>query len=150
MDLNNFTLLLFSCCSALITFLLSGKLNFGPVRASALVGGSIALFFYVFPSIFNSDLSNNLPVACFGASFIGMVSSRLITNYILIVFSVCVFTFIYLNTSSLFHGFGGSLGAIACISILVTIGLTIVLNKFVRLNRFFFFKNQYLRWKFKR
>lgn len=150
MDLINFTLLFFSCCSALITFFLSEKLNFGAVRASALVGGSIALFFYSFPSVFNSYLTDNLPIACFGASFIGMVSSRVVANYILIMFSASVFTFIYLNTSSLFHGFGGALGATACISILVTISLTTVLNKFIRLNRYFFFKNQYLRWKYKR
>ncbi|GAL64029.1 hypothetical protein JCM19300_3232 [Algibacter lectus] len=40
-------------------------------------------------------LTQNLPLVCFGASFIGMVSFKVLSNYLLIGFSGIVFTIIF-------------------------------------------------------
>ncbi|UNY97866.1 hypothetical protein MQE36_12310 [Zhouia spongiae] len=113
---------------ALGTFILNTKLKQGPVRASALLALLVGGFFYLFPDTLPLQLSQNIPVIFIGGTFIGMVSSRVVSNYLLIALSGLIFSFFYLNTSKFFEGYGGALGTAACISLLATLSIPF-LNK---------------------
>ncbi|MHA6246634.1 hypothetical protein ACXYMU_01770 [Pontibacter sp. CAU 1760] len=111
--------------AALCTYALNVKLHQGPVRASAGLSLAVGLLFYFFPHLLPAYLTQHIPVVFIGASFIGMVSSNVVSSYLLIGTSGFLFSLIYLNTSSFFAGYGGSLGTAACISLLLTISLPI-------------------------
>ncbi|WP_147676030.1 hypothetical protein [Algibacter pacificus] len=134
MDIEQFILFLVGGISAMVTFFLHVDLKQGPVRASALVGVLFGVFVLWFPDLLSAYLTKNLPLVCFGASFIGMVSSKVLSNYFLIGFSGVVFTIIFFNTSRYFNGFGGGLGSAACIALLVSLSFP-VLRKQRRLRK---------------
>lgn len=115
--------------SALLTYLVNNKYGQGPVRASAGLSLLVGLFFYFFPGIFTAYLTKNIPLVFIGATFIGMVSSKILSSYLLVGFSGFLFGIIYLNASPLFKGYGGALGTTAAISVLVSMSLTIVTKK---------------------
>lgn len=129
MKIAHFILVFAGSLSAIVTYLLQFKYKQSAVRASALVGVFSGLFVLVFPNVLSSYLSQNLPLVCFGASFIGMVSSNLVKSYWVIGVSGTIFTILFLNTSKFFTGFGGGLGSAACIALLVTLAIPIVVNK---------------------
>ncbi|MDO6854932.1 hypothetical protein Q4599_15180 [Cellulophaga lytica] len=129
MKIAHFILIFVGSLSAILTYLLQFKYKQSAVRASALVGVFSALFVLLFPNVLTNYLSQNIPLVCFGASFIGMVSSKLVKSYWIISVSGAIFTILYLNTSSFFAGFGGGLGSAACIALLVTLAIPIVVNK---------------------
>jgi len=134
MDIEQFILFLLGGISAMFTFFLHVDLKQGPVRASALVGVFVGVFVLLFPNVLSAYLTKNVPLVCFGASFIGMVSSKVLSNYFLIGLSGIVFTIIFFNTSSFFEGFGGGLGSAACIALLVSLSFP-VLRKRRRVKR---------------
>ncbi|MDN3666579.1 hypothetical protein ACFFU1_13750 [Algibacter miyuki] len=126
MGIEQFILFLVGGVSAVLTFFLHVDLKQGPVRASSLVGVLVGVFVLVCPDLLSPYLTKNLPLVCFGASFIGMVSSKVLSNYLLIGFSGIVFTIIFFNTSSFFNGFGGGLGSAACIALLVSLSFPLI------------------------
>ncbi|MGY0392777.1 hypothetical protein ACW5R3_09510 [Bizionia sp. KMM 8389] len=126
MVLEHFILIVLGGLSAVLTFVLHVPLKQGPVRASALIGVLVGGFVWLFPDLMPEYFTKNVPLVCFGASFIGMVSSKVLSNYLLIGVSGAIFTIIFLNTSSYFNGFGGGLGSAACIALLVTLGIPII------------------------
>ncbi|WP_452231995.1 hypothetical protein [Lacinutrix sp. MEBiC02595] len=142
MDIAHFILLLAGGFSSILTFVLQVNYKQGAVRASALVGVFVGIFVLVFPKLLSPYLTTNLPLVCFGASFIGMVSSKVLSNYFLIGISGIVFTLIFLNTSTYFQGFGGGLGSAACIALLVTLSIPILKKKGTLSNGFFQLRNQ--------
>ena len=142
MDLDFFILVLVGGTSSIITFLLQLKYQQGPVRSSALVGVFISVFVLLFPNLLSVYLTENLPLICFGASFIGMVSSKIMSDYLLIGISGIVFTIIYFNTSSYFNGFGGGLGSAACIALLVTLSIPVFKKKRKLSNGFLLLRRQ--------
>lgn len=117
------------CFSAILTYVLNNKLNLGAVRASALVGCLAGGFVLLFPHVLSDYLTHTLPLVFFGASFIGMVSSEVLSNYFLIALSGGIFTCLFLNSSRLFHGFGGGLGIAACVALLITLAIPVIVNK---------------------
>ncbi len=119
-----FFLVLAGAFSAMITFLLHNRYKQGIVRASAIVGLISGGFVYFFPDLLSPFLTDNLALVCFGASFIGMVSSQVLNNYWVLAIAGIVFTILYLSASSYIDGFGGSLGAAACIALLMVLGIT--------------------------
>ncbi|MFI2741416.1 hypothetical protein ACG2LH_01640 [Zhouia sp. PK063] len=129
---------------AIATYIVNENLKQGPVRASALLSLLVASFFYFFPDVCNINLTTHIPVVFIGASFIGMVSARVLSSYVLIGFSGLIFSVIYLNSSHFFEGYGGALGTAACISILVTLSLPVffknrkVNNGLMQLRNLFF------------
>ncbi|MGJ8733711.1 MAG: hypothetical protein ACSHW4_11215 [Cellulophaga sp.] len=129
MRTEHFVLLLIGSLSAIVTFLLQFKYKQSAVRASALVGVLSGGFVFIFPNLLPTYFSHHLPLVCFGASFIGMVSSSVTKSYWVISISGVIFTVLYLNTSTYFTGFGGGLGSAACIALLVTLAIPIVVNK---------------------
>jgi len=112
--------------SAILTYLVNNKYEQGAVRASAGLSLLVGLFFYIFPEIFTAYLTKNIPIVFIGATFIGMVSSKVLHNVYLIAIAGFVFALIYLNTSHYFKGYGGALGTTAAISVLVSLSLALV------------------------
>lgn len=112
--------------SAILTYVVNNKYRQGAVRASASLSLWVGLFFYSFPDIFNPYLTKNIPIVFIGATFIGMVSSKILPSYLLVGFSGFIFSIIYLNASPFFKGYGGALGTTAAISVLVSLSLAVV------------------------
>ncbi|WP_344851177.1 hypothetical protein [Pedobacter jeongneungensis] len=127
--LNGAILLLVGFFGAMLTFYLNEGLGQGPVRSSAMLSLGVALFFHFFPHITDPYIVKNIPLVFIGSSFIGMVSSRLVSNYWLIGLAGTVFCIIFLNTSRFFTGYGGALGISACISLLAILSIPIVTKK---------------------
>lgn len=149
MDINQLILIIAGGLSAIITFVIQVNLQQGAVRASAIVGVFTGVFVLVFPELLPLYLTKNLPLVCFGASFIGMVSSNVLSNYFLIGISGVLFTIIFLNTSNYFDGFGGGLGSAACISLLITLSIPVLKKKGTLSNGFLLLKKQ-IKYKKKR
>lgn len=122
-------LIISGALSAVITFILNVKFKQGHVRASALVGVVVGCFVLLFPNLFSQYLNHNLPLVCFGASFVGMVSHKVLGNYYLLALSGGIFTILFLNISSMFNGFGGGLGATACVALLITLAIPVIFKK---------------------
>ena len=67
-----------------------------------------------------------------GASFVGMVSEKVINNYWILASAGIIFSILYLNTGSYFEGFGGALGTTASISVIVTMGIILFKKRFIK------------------
>jgi len=132
MTLEFLVLFVVGALAAVITFILHTTFKQNTVRASALVGLFSSLVVFAFPEYLSDYLITHIPLIAFGASFIGMVSSTVISNVFLLGFSGGVFTFIFLNANSIFNGFGGGLGVSACISLLIVLALPIIFKKRTR------------------
>lgn len=117
-----------STLSALSTYFISERLNQGAVRASALVTLVISLIFLLSADWISEPYYTQLPVVVFGASFVGMVSSKILQQYLSVAFSGIIFSIIYLNLSPYFNGVGGALGTTACISVICTYGFLALRN----------------------
>ncbi len=122
-------LILSGAFSAVITFIINVKFNQGHVRASAIVGVAVGCFVLFFPNSFSAYLTYHLPLVCFGASFVGMVSHKVLSNYLLIALSGGLFTVLFLNLSKMFNGFGGGLGVTACLALLITLAIPVIFKK---------------------
>ncbi|SDZ88564.1 hypothetical protein [Pedobacter hartonius] len=129
-------LLITSFLSSVATFYVNEDLKQGPVRSSAVLSLIVGVCFYFFSHSINSYLVKNIPIVFIGASFIGMVSVRLLSNYLLIGTAGVIFCLIYLNTSKFFNGYGGALGISASIALLAVLSIPI-LNKKKRLTNGF-------------
>ena len=115
--------LLFGILGAVIPYYLTRELGIEPVKASALPSLILALAFYFFPQILSESLNFHIPVVFFGASFVGMVSKKILPYYLEVAFAGIIFSMLYLNASSFFNGYGGGLGTPACISVLSIYGI---------------------------
>ncbi|WP_405604431.1 hypothetical protein [Polaribacter sp. Asnod1-A03] len=142
MDLEFLLLLIIGGGSAVATFVLQIKWKQSPVRSSAIVGVIAGISVLIFPNLLSAYLTDNIPLVCFGASFIGMVSSKVVSNHVLIGISGVVFTIIYFNTSTYFNGFGGGLGSAACIALLVTLSIPVLKKKKSISNGFLLLRRQ--------
>ena len=124
-----FVLILTGIAGVILTFTTSNLLQQGAVRASAGLSLLVALFFYFFPNLFSEYLTHNIPFLFFGASFVGMVSKNLVSNYWALGISGIIFSILYINTGPYFEGFGGALGTTASISVIVILGVIILQKK---------------------
>ncbi len=127
--MNELTIIITGILGATVTYFISHRFKQGPVRSSALLSLIVGLLFNFFPDILNPYLTNNIPVVFIGATFIGMVSSTTHKNYFSLAFAGSLFSLIYIHKNHLFEGFGGALGALAFITLLVSMGGSVVLNK---------------------
>lgn len=123
---------------AIISFLLNEKAGMGAVRGSALPSLIVGLFFYAFPEVFSVSLTKNIPLVFFGASFIGMVSSSVLANLMLLGTSGAIFSLIFISTSQFFTGYGGALGTTASIALLFSLGIA----TFSKSKIFYFFRRE--------
>ncbi|CAM4044945.1 hypothetical protein SAMN06265348_101521 [Pedobacter westerhofensis] len=118
-----------SFVSSVTTFYANEHLKYGPVRSSAMLSLAVGLFFYFFPHLMNSFLVKNIPIVFIGGSFIGMVSSRVLSNYLLIGTAGLIFCLIYINTSRFFNGYGGAVGTASAIALLAVLSLPVVTKR---------------------
>lgn len=126
---NLLVLLAVSFISASLTFYVNEDLKQGPVRSSALLSLFVGLFFHFFPQIIDPYLVKNIPIVFIGASFVGMVSAKLLPNRLLIGTGGVIFCLIFLHTSLFFNGYGGALGTSASIALLAVLSIPIVGKK---------------------
>ena len=105
---------------ATLTYYVSEELNQGAVRASAVLALIVGLFFYWFPNVLSSYLTNTIPIVYIGTSFIGMASPKGSKNYLLLAIAGVFFSIIYVNKSHFFNGYGGALGTLAFITLIAT------------------------------
>ena len=125
-------ILIISILGVISTFYVSTKMDHGAVRASAGLSLIVGLFFYIFPELLSNFLTHNIPLAFMGASFVGMVSEKIIDNYWVLTAAGIIFSILYLNTGSYFEGFGGALGTTASISVIVIMGLILLKKRFIK------------------
>jgi hypothetical protein len=112
--------------SAMLTFFVNEDLKQGPVRSSSILSLLVGGYFYFLPSTMDPYLVKNIPIVFIGASFVGMVSARLLSNYLLIGIGGIIFCVIYLHTSNFFNGYGGALGTSASIALLAVLSMPII------------------------
>lgn len=122
-------IILTSIISACLTFYVNEHLKQGPVRSSALLSLIVGVVFYFLKGIVSDDIVKNIPIAFIGASFIGMVSSKALSEMRLIGFAGFIFSLIYINTSRFFNGYGGALGTSASISVMATMCIPIFIPR---------------------
>lgn len=113
---------------AVVTFWVNEVLSQGPVRSSALPSLIIGLIFHFWRGNIPETL-HAVPTIYIGASFVGMVSSNVMSGYRRVGTAGFIYAVIYLNSSLFFQGFGGALGMTAAISVLVTLCFPTVVTK---------------------
>ncbi len=129
--MDNLFIILTGIIAVIGTFYISTRLNQGAVRASAGLSLIVALITLIYPDLFSTYLLVHIPIVFLGASFVGMVSKELISNYWILALAGLLFSLLYLNTGSYFEGFGGALGTTASISVVLILGL----KTFIKLTR---------------
>lgn len=125
--MDPFILITTGIISAILTYIMSVRLQHGPIRSSAFLSLVVGLFFYIFPDILSEYLTKNIPLVFIGASFVGMTSPKVLSSCKYIAASGLIFSLIYLTTSIFFAGSGGGLGTTACISVLMVFGFNVIL-----------------------
>ena len=136
--MNSFVILITGVLGAILTYFFSHELKQGPVRSSAVLALIVSLFFYSFPDLLNMYLTKNIPIVFIGATFIGMISSSGKQRYVQLVVAGAFFSLMYIYNYDLFEGYGGSLGALAFIALLVTLFLSYLFSRSRRLIHQFF------------
>ncbi|MFT7298576.1 MAG: hypothetical protein ACI81S_001578 [Sphingobacteriales bacterium] len=121
--MENVIIIFTAVIAASSTFYASTTLKMGPVRASALLSLIVALFFNFFDTLLSPELTKVIPIVFFGASFLGMVSPKVLSNYRFLALGGFLFSLIFINTSFFFQGFGGALGTSANIAVLISFAL---------------------------
>lgn len=145
---NQLILLAVSFLSASITFYVNEGLKQGPIRSSAILSLTVGLYFHFFPNTMDSYLVKNIPIVFIGGSFVGMVSARLLSSYLLIGAGGIIFCLIFLHTSKFFNGYGGALGTSASIALLAVLSIPIVgkgrklTNGIIQLRKILFRRNK--------
>jgi uncharacterized membrane protein len=84
-----------SIVGVVLTFYVSTKMEHGAVRASAGLSLIVGIFFYLFPAVLSPYLTHNIPLAFMGASFVGMVSEKIIQNYWILALAGIMFYSIF-------------------------------------------------------
>lgn len=136
--MNYLFIILTGIAAVIGTFYTSTNLNTSAVRASAGLSLIVAAIPLIFPNLLSNYLEIHIPAVFFGASFVGMVSKDLLSNYWLLALAGIIFSLLYINTGSYFEGFGGALGTTASISVILTLGI----NSVTRVSKFAYKKLQ--------
>ena len=128
--MNSFIILITGILGAILTYYVNHNLKQGAVRASALLSLIVALFFYVFPNMLSTYLTINIPLVFIGTSFIGMVSLKINYSFVIMAIAGFLFSVLYLQKNNLFNGYGGALGALALIALVIVLGTAIIFKKY--------------------
>jgi len=123
-DFNMFLLILTTTAGVLVTYYIKHFFKVSAVFASALPSLIFALIFiYLIPD--HSDYV----VVFFSASFIGMSNKKRLRNIYFVLLSGIVLGLIYDVFIEFFNGLGGKLGLMALISVIITSGISMILEK---------------------
>jgi hypothetical protein len=131
--ISTFLILLSATLGALITYLVSVDFKKGPILASSLVSLIFGLLCVGLQSQFGADLAKNVSLVFFGGSFVGMSSPTIIGNKKNVLMGGFFFGVVFLLTKGVFIGYGGGLGFRASLSVLITLGVSILLKNLEKL-----------------
>ena len=117
---------------SLTSFYLDSRLELSKVEASALPTFIFAsVLFLVSPLLkLEQSLADHWVAVFFGATFIGMTSSKL-ANFTFIALAAIIYVLIYNATLSSFVGFGGKLGIVACMAVIISLGVKYLFNQVI-------------------
>lgn len=123
-DFHFITLLTVSVIGVVTTYLLHHKLRMSSVLSSAMPSFVFAIIVtYLFPTYIEYG------VVFFSASFIGMSDDERLPNWICVILSGLILGMIYFIFVSYFHGLGGKLGLMALMSVIITSGISAIINR---------------------
>lgn len=106
--------------SSVLTYYLAHDIKQGTIRASAIISLAAGLLSYFSEDYTSLFIHVHFPFVCVGGSFVGMSSSQVGFQYSHMVVGGFIFGMIYWLSNLIFMGYGGSLGTMACISVLMT------------------------------
>lgn len=112
-----------------LTYYLNHKRQWGAVKASASIALLLGLGYQVLMYNEVHTNYNDYFLIMMGATFMGMISDIHQHKIMDFIISSFIFCALYTNSSEFFHGLGGLLGTIACISILCVFGIERLLQK---------------------
>lgn len=127
LDSNIYLIMLTTITGVFITYYFKHFLKVSSVIASALPS---LIFAFTFTYIFSSH--TDYVVIFFSASFIGMSSEKRLPNIWYVLLSGIVLGVIYDIFIEFFNGLGGKLGLMAMISVIITSGLSMIINKVLK------------------
>jgi len=111
--------------------LVSQKLKISSVIASS--GLTLIIFLITnllgVKGLIDKQLTGSIPAYFMGASFIGMSTKDVLSSIGLAGLAGAFFSIILFNISPLFKGFGGGLGTVACISVLMVTSVAKLINR---------------------
>lgn len=122
------TLIISSIAGSTSTLMLQKAYNFRSVRSSALLSLIVGVLCLVWSQYTNNDIPEQIALVFMAASFVGMTNHKLVKSYWVLVVASIMVVVLYLNLSTYFTGYGGSLGTIANISLLVSFSIFRILN----------------------
>jgi hypothetical protein len=123
-DFNIFLLILTTTLGVLITYYIKHFFKVSAVFASAMPSFIFALVF-----VYLIQNHTDYIVVFFSASFIGMSSEKRLPNVYFVLLSGIILGFIYDIFIQFFNGLGGKLGLMALISVIITSGFSMIVEK---------------------
>ncbi len=118
-SINFYLVLIFSISGSFISYYLHNTFNLSSVFASAFPSFIVVVLLEIFA--FEMIIYS---VVFFTASFIGMSNNKIIPNALNLLFVGVILSIIFFAFYNLFNGFGGKMGFMALISIIIYFGLT--------------------------
>jgi len=109
---ENIKLLVTAMIATFVTYMLNVQLGFGAVVASGLVG-----------LISSCLLPAPLSVMAYTGAFVGMSSATRFPNVWYTIVAGCVVGLVYILTRRVYQGFGGRLGTVAAVSVILASAL---------------------------
>ena len=125
---SNITLLFIiitSLFGTIITYWLNNKKGFGPIKASSIPAFIVAVPLQLIPV---SGFIELVSIVFFGATFVGMSNDKTM-GWMAVIISSLLYAIIFHFIHSYFNGYGGALGATACLSCLIGVLLQKTFNR---------------------
>jgi hypothetical protein len=113
-----------SLFGTIITYWLNNKRGYGPIKASAIPAFIVAVPLQI---VSVSGFIALVPIVFFGASFVGMSNDKTM-GWIAVITSSVLYAIIFYFIHPYFNGYGGALGATACLSCLMGVLLQKAFN----------------------
>ncbi len=110
--------------SALLTWVLNHNMNFKSVIASSIVG----LIGYFVTRLLKREDFGNLSVPIYCGSFVGMSSTLVLFSWEIALFSGILCGILLVLMRGIYKGVGGKLGAMACLSVSITLIIINLVN----------------------
>ena len=128
-------LIISSIAGSTSTLILQKKYSLSSVRASAMLSLIVGISCLIWSQYIDNNIPEQVALVFMAASFVGMTNHKLIKSYWILVASSVLVVVLYLNLSTYFTGYGGSLGTIANISLLVSFGISKLLNTLINTSK---------------
>jgi hypothetical protein len=124
-DKTLFFTVIIALLGTVLTYWLNNKKGYGPIKASAIPSFIVAIPLQIIPI---SGFMALIPIVFFGASFVGMSNEKSL-GWAAIIFSSIFYALMFHFIHPYFNGYGGSLGAAACLSCLMGVLLQKTFNR---------------------